>query len=187
LKAFISLNTWEERMSVTSSSQVSITNFLGFMGFLVLWLGLVEGSKLLLKSLRKEPLLGWAISPLGVTTLFLYEPSLRFILASALVPALVSGGVLYIGLFSGLPGPVMLSHSPLMIFLTLLLGILLTCFGDWVNALRDLRYPLWGEARVLHNLHILRESWASIHFTQYGRTYLREHFGENPAELLHLL
>jgi hypothetical protein len=53
-----------------------------------------------------------------------------------------------------------------------------------VNALRDLRYPLWGEARILCSLQFLRASWASIHFTPFGLSYLRDHFGSSPSELL---
>ncbi len=174
-------------MPGASTSSIHITNFLGLVGFVILWLGLVECTKILIRALRNDPLIGWAVGPLGVSTLFLSEFSTRFILLSAIFPALISGGVLYLGLFTMLPSPLELPHTPLAIIFSLTLGILLTSFGDWVNALRDLRYPLWGEARILHNIQNLRSSWASIHFTAFGLTYLYEHFGSNPHELLQAL
>lgn len=171
----------------TASNMHIVPNFFGLIGFVILWLGLVECTKLLLKALRNDPLIGWSIGPLGVSTLFLYEPSTRFILLSTLFPAFISGCILYFGLFTSLPSPLVLPHNPLSIIFTLALGILFTSLGDWISALRDLRYPLWGEARILRNIQSLRASWASIHFTPFGLSYLREHFGSNPRELLQAL
>jgi hypothetical protein len=63
-------------------------------------------------------------------------------------------------------------------------GVLIISTTDIVNALRDLRHPLWGEARVLRSIQTLRTSCAKIHFTPFGYSYLSDHFGSNPAELL---
>ncbi|MEO7019444.1 MAG: hypothetical protein ABI234_04780 [Ktedonobacteraceae bacterium] len=176
-------------MPGTSASNVHIhvTNLLGFVGFLLLWLGFVECTRWLIKAMRNDPLIGWSIGPLGVSTLFLYEPSTRFIVLSASFPAFISGCILYLGLFTTLPSPLALPHTAPTIVLALALGILVTSLGDWRRALRDLRYPLWGEARILRNIQSLRASCASIHFTTFGRSYLREHFGSNPSELLQAL
>lgn len=174
-------------MPGASTSNIHVTNFLGLVGFVILWLGLVEGIKLLMNALRNGPLIGWAIGPLGISALFLTEPSVRFIILSAAFPAFVSGGILYLGLFTSLPSPLALPHNTLVICFALLLGVLITSLGDWINALHDLRYPLWGEARLLRNIQNLRANWASIHFTPFGLSYLREHFGSNPTELLQVL
>ena len=171
----------------TGNMHIHITNLFGLVGFVILWLGLVECTKLLIKALRNEPLIGWSIGPLGISTLFLYQPSTRFIVLNALLPAFVSGCVLYFGLFTGLPSPLVLPHNVPTIIFALLPGILISSLGDWIHALRDLRYPLWGEARILRNIQYLRASCASIHFTHFGRSYLREHFGSNPSELLQAL
>lgn len=171
----------------TSNMSVHITNLFGLLGFVILWLGLVECSKILIKAFRNDPLIGWSVGPLGISTLFLCEPSTRFILFNAIFPTFISGSVLYLGLFTSLPSPLLLPHSPLVIVAVLALGMVITGLGDWVCALRDLRYPLWGEARILRNIQYLRASWASIHFTPFGLSYLREHFGSNPTELLRAL
>jgi hypothetical protein len=173
--------------TATSNLHITITNLFGLVGFLLLWLGLVECTRLLIKAFRNDPLIGWAVGPLGISTLFLCEPSVRFILFSALLPTLFSGGILYLGLFTSLPSPLLLPHTTLAILCVLVPGILITSLGDWINALRDLRYPLWGEARILRNIQYLRASWASIHFTPFGLSYLRDHFNSNPAELLQAL
>lgn len=170
-----------------STMHVHITNLLGLLGFVILWLGLVECSKILLKTFRKDPLIGWSIGPFGISTLFLSKPSTRFILLSTLIPTVLSAGILYLGLFTSLPSPLLLPHNGWLILAVLLIGVLITNLGDWFSALRDLRYPLWGEARILRNIQLLRASCASIHFTPFGHSYLREHFDSNPSELLRAL
>lgn len=170
-----------------SNMHIHVTNFLGFVGFLLLWLSFVECTRWLIKALRHDPLIGWSIGPFGVSTLFLYEPSTRTILLNAFVPACVSGCLLYLGLFTAFPSPLVLPHTLPIIVLALVLGVAITSLGDCLHALRDLRYPLWGEARILWNIQALRAGCASIHFTTFGRSYLREHFGSNPSELLQVL
>lgn len=166
---------------------IHITNLLGLIGFVILWLGLVECTRFLLKALRNDPLLGWAIGPFGISALYLSTPSARFILLSTAVQTFVSGLILYLGLFTGLPSPLTLPHHTLVITVVLALGVLITSLGDWITALRDLRFPLWGEARILRTIQSLHASWATIHFTPFGLSYLREHFRSTPTDLLQAL
>ncbi len=165
-------------------ASIHVTSIPGLVGFVVLWILLFECARMLVTVLRNDPLIGWAIGPLGVSTLFLSEPSPGLILFNALFPAVVSGFVLYFGLFTALPGPIALPHNPLVEALVIAAGVLLTSTGDFLDALRDLRYPLWGEARILRSIQSLHASRATIHFTAFGLSYLREHFGSNPTELL---
>src|SRR5437588_6637029 len=168
-------------------TSIHITNILGVIGFLVLWLILFGCAHLLVTLLRNDRLIGWAIGPLGVTILFMREPSSLYIALDAIVPAIVSGCFLYLGLFSALPSPIFIPHRPWIEIVVIACGVLITSFGDIMNALRDLRYPLWGEARMLRSIQFLRASWASIHFTRFGLSYLRDHFGSNPHDLLQAL
>ncbi len=69
-------------------SSVHVTSVLGLIGFIVLWLALVECAKVLIVLLKNDPLIGWAIGPLGVTPLVLCEPTTFFILFNALFPAI---------------------------------------------------------------------------------------------------
>ena len=168
-------------------SDMHVTSILGLIGFIVLWLALVESAKVLIALLKNDPLIGWAVGPFGITTLVLCEPSTPFILFNALFPAAISGGILYFGLFSVLPSPLALPHDLLIEILVISAGVLFTSAGNILNALRDLRYPLWGEARFLRNIQFLRASFASIHFTSFGISYLRKQFGSNPTDLLQAL
>jgi hypothetical protein len=165
---------------------VHITNVLGLVVLLVLWVLLFKSTHLLVTLARHEPLIGWAIGPLGITVMFLREPSTLYIWLDVLCPAIVSGSTLYVGLFTSL-SPVSLPHSALFEAFVIGCGVFITSTGDVLNALRDLRHPLWGEARVLQSIQFLRASWAQIHFTSFGYSYLNDHFGSNPKELLQTL
>lgn len=170
-----------------SLSSIHITNILGLLAFLVIWLVLLACVHMLLAMLRNDPLIGWAVGPFGVTTLFLCEPSAVFILLNAFIPALVSACFLYIGLFTSFPAPIALPHQLLIEIVVIAGGILVTSARDFGNALRDLRYPLWGEARILRSIQVLHASWASIHFTSFGLSYLRDNFDSSPTDLLKVL
>ncbi len=166
-------------------ASIRVHNLLGLGLFLLVWIILCEGTHVVVILLRHEPLLGWAVGPLGITIMYLYEPSALYVWLNVLCPALISGSVLYIGLFTSL-SPVTLPHQPFFEVCLIFCGLLLSSTADLVRALRDLRYPLWGEARLLHTIQKLRASWASIHFTAFGYSYVRDHFGANPTELLQI-
>ena len=161
-----------------------VTSFPMLVAYVLIWVILVESARILVRVYRNDPLVGWAVGPLGVSTLYLSEPSPVFILFNALFPAIVSAFVLYLELFTAIPSPLSLPNNPLFEILVITIGVLITSTVDFRDAMRDLRYPLWGEARILRNIQLLRASWASIHFTPFGLSYLREHFGSNPSDLL---
>lgn len=169
---------------VSTPIGIHVNSFLGLGGFLLVWIILFEYAHVPVALLRDDPLIGWAIGPLGLTTLFVREPSTLYILLDALFPAAVSGGVLYIGLFTFLASPIVIPRHPLIEIVVIAFGVLITSTRDFVIALRDLRYPLWGEARILRSIQFLRASWATIHFTSFGLSYLRDHFGFNPTDIL---
>lgn len=163
-----------------------MANLPGLILFLVLWIILFKGAHILVMLLRRAPLLGWAIGPFGITFMILHEPSALSIWLDALIPALVSAAVLYVGLFTSL-SPLPLLHHPLVEVLLICLGIFVTSVGDVINAFHDLRYPLWGEVRVLRTIQLLQATAARIHFTPFGYTYLLDHFGSKPTDLLRVL
>lgn len=165
-------------------ASIYVSSIPGLVTYVLLWIILVECARILVRVLRNDPLVGWAVGPLGVSTLYLSEPSPMFILFNALFPAVVSAFVLYIELFTALPSPLALPNTPLVKILVITVGVLLLSTGDFFDALRDLRYPLWGEARILRSIQLLRASWATIHFTPFGLLYLRERFGSEPTDLL---
>jgi len=171
-------------MSMSGTPVIHIISLPGLFGFLVLWIVLFECAHILVTLLRNDQLIGWAISPLGVTTLFLREPSLLYILLDTFFPAAVSGSALYIGLFTSLTSPLAITRYPWLEIVVIAVGVLITSTKDFLNMFRDLRYPLWGEARVLRSILYLRSSWARIHFTPFGLSYLHDHFNFTPADML---
>jgi hypothetical protein len=162
---------------------VHVTNFPGVVFLLVLWIVLCRCTHLAITLLRHEPLVGWAIGPFGVTVMFVHEPSPLLVWLSVLGPAVMSGGVLYIGIFTPL-SPLIISHNPLVEIVVVACGVLLTGIGDIFTAFQDLRYPLWGEARIMRSIQWLRVTWAKIHFTPFSYSYLSDHFGSNPHDIL---
>ncbi len=167
-------------------SDIRMNNLPGLIVLAVLWLVLIECTRILVKLLRREPLIGWAVSPFGITLMCLHEPSLLYIWLDVLCPAIVSGSVLYGGLFTSL-SPLSLPRDMLVQVLVIACGVLFTSSGDILNALHDLRHPLWGEARVLRSIQTLRASCARIHFTPFGNSYVHDRFGSNPTDLLQAL
>jgi len=165
---------------------ISIENPVGLVVFLVLWIALYKLSHILVMLWRREPLIGWAVGPFGIKLMALREPSLLSIWLDVLFPACVSCGVLFIAFFTSI-SPITFPNNPLVKFFVIVCGVLITSIADLRNALQDLRYPLWGEARVLRMMQALHMTWTRIHFTPFGQTYLRKHFGTNPAEILQIL
>jgi hypothetical protein len=157
-------------------------NVPGLVLLLLLWILLFKGAHLLVMLLRHDPLVGWAIGPLGITIMFAHEPSIVFIWLGLLTPALVSGSVLYVGLFTAL-SPIHLSHTVVTQVVVVGCGVLVSIMGYIFNAFQDLLHPLWGEARILRSIQWIRVTWARAHFTPFGYTYLNDHFGSSPTDL----
>lgn len=167
-------------------TSIHVTNIIRLVALSVTWILLFKCTHLLVRLSRHEPLIGWAIGPLGITVMFLHEPSVVYIWLDVICPALVSGSVLYMGLFTSL-SPVTLPHTPLFEAGFIACGVLITSTGDLITALRDLRHPLWGEARILRSIQELRARSAKIHFTPFGHSYLYDRFGASPTDLLQAL
>src|ERR1700726_828136 len=90
------------QFAALNMTSIHITNLLGLLGFLIVWIVLFECAHVLIMLLRNGPLIAWAISPLGVTVMFLQEPSTSYIWLNVIFPALISGCVVYFGLFTSL-------------------------------------------------------------------------------------
>ena len=167
-------------------ASIHVANVFGLVFFVIVWIVLFQCAHLLVTLLRRGPLIGWAVGPLGVTIVFLHEPSMLFLWLDVAIPALVSGGTLYVGLFTPLSVIELPAHLLLKLFI-LGGGVLIASARDLINALRDIRHPLWGEVRILRNIQLLHDNNAKIHFTAFGQNYLNDHFRTSPTELLQAL
>src|SRR5260370_3481171 len=124
-------------------TRIHITSIPGLVGYVILWIILCECARMLTTVLRNDPLIGWAVGPLGISTLFVSEPSIVFILFNALFPAAISACVLYFGLFTALPSPIFLPHHLFFETLVICAGALITCPARFFCLLRALRCPLF--------------------------------------------
>jgi hypothetical protein len=155
---------------------------------LVLWMALHEGVYLLLGMLRRQSLVCWSIGPLGAATTYLRAPGRLFVLLQVVLPAMLAAGFLRFSLFETTPPPIVnLPTRTLVQVLVILLSLLFTSTIRVIMLVRDWRYPLWGEARVLRSVSWCRATGACIYFTTFGRSFLRERFQSSPREFLQTL
>lgn len=167
-------------------ASIHIYTVLEFLLLVLLWLVSCECAHVGVRLLRREPLIGWAVGPLGVTVMFLYEPSLFYVCSDVLCSAIVSGCFLYVSLYTGFSSVIFPNDSSVPVLLVCC-AVPIVCVATFMRLWQDARYPLWGEVRVLRTLQKLRASWARIHFTSFGCSYLLDHFGSNPTDLLRAL
>src|SRR5438552_11304677 len=113
-------------------------NVPGLVLLLFLWILFFKGAYLLVMLFRRDPLVGWAIGPLGITIMFAHEPSILFIWLSLICPAIVSGSVLYVGLFTAI-SPVPLSHNLVVQVVVVACGVLVSIMGYIFNVFQDMR------------------------------------------------
>jgi len=150
-----------------------------------LWLLLHEAVYVLLGMLRRRTLICWSIGPLGATTTYLREPRRGFLLMQLLVPAALAALFLHVILFEEMAPPIL--HLPdglLAQLLVVLISVIVTSGIRLLLLLRDWRYPLWGEARLLRSVAWCRGTGAVMYFTACGRAFVRERFQATPREFL---
>ena len=152
---------------------------------LVFWITLHEAVYLLLGISQRRLLVCWSIGPLGVTTTYAHEPGRGFLIAQLLAPAVLAALFLRFSLFESTPPPVLyLPQGVLAQVITVLASVILTSSIRAMMLVRDWRYPLWGEARLLRSVSWCRATGAVIYFTAFGRAFLRERFQATPREFL---
>jgi hypothetical protein len=152
---------------------------------LVLWIGLHEATYLLLGMLARRTLACWSIGPLGIATTYLRDPGRLFLLMQVVAPAVLAALFLRFTLFQATPAPILhLPDGVLAQALMICISLVLTSGIRAAMLLRDWRFPIWGEARLMRGVSWGRATGAFIFFTAVGRTFLREHFHVTPREFL---
>ncbi len=74
-------------------ASIYVTSIPKLVAYVLIWIILVTCARIVVRVYRNDPLVGWAVGPLGVSTLYLTEPSPVFILFNAIFPAVVSAFV----------------------------------------------------------------------------------------------
>jgi hypothetical protein len=157
---------------------------LAVIGLVVVWLAAYQILALLFAQLARGSLAAWSLSLFGITAIYLRKPNalVRFVqFAFPLAGAAVATYWLtriQPPPISGLP-MFKYSNSTVAAILTLILGA-----PRLIGAVREMRYPLWGEARFIDRV---ARGQSTIAFTAVGRTYIRQRFDTAPEEFVRIV
>ncbi len=150
----------------------------------LVWLVSAQIIGLLLAPVPGRSLVAWSVNLLGITPIYLQKPPALVRLLQLLAPLLGAGVVMYesLGAFmlpiTGVPNSTAL-RIDFGIGVTIILAV-----PRLVGAIRELRFPLWGEARMLDRV---ARVGTAIYFTAAGRAYLLDRFGATPEEFLRIV
>ena len=137
---------------------------------------------------RDPSLVFWSVGPFGVSVVSLRQPPAGRIFTQLVIASSVLALLCYTNLFIITPPPITgLSSSPFERLALVATPVLVITLVRLYGILRERRYHLWGEARVLDSARRSLALGARIHFTPVGRTFLRERFGAEPQEFLSMV
>lgn len=154
----------------------------------VLWLVVYHLVYWLIALARDTSLVCWSVGPLGITVVPLREPPLRLRLAQLVLATFTLAVLVYSTLYLVHPGPITgLDPTASGRLLTVLVPVGVFVLYRLAMIVRERRFPLWGEARVMAAVQRSRATGAIVFFTRSGRTFLRERFGTTPHEFLRMV
>ncbi len=155
---------------------------------IALWIIFYHAVYWLVAIARDRSLVFWSVGPFGVTIASLREPPARRIIAQLCIAALALMALVYINLFLVVPPPISgLRPDATSRIIAVAIPVASLTIGRALAILRDHRYPIWGEARVLTRAHKSLATGARIYFTRAGRAFLHDRFGTTPNEFLHMV
>ncbi len=140
---------------------------------------------LALAQIGRRSLLAWSLGLSGVSALYLHKPAAFTRFLQLLAPLGGAALVAYAWLMAAHPAPIAglpPGRATNMVLATL--ETLLCGAPHLWGAVRELRFPLWGEARFIDRV---ARGQHPIAFTATGRAYLRERFGASPEEFLRIV
>lgn len=154
-------------------------------GVILAWFAIYHLAYALIGLTRDRSLVCWSIGPLGIQPITLREPPARQVITQLTFAALAVAGTTYASLYLLMPPPIAgLKQTPAAQLVAILIPVALLTLWRLLGLLRERRFPLWGEARVLASIQRSRATGALVIFTTMGRTFLRERFGATPGEFL---
>lgn len=154
----------------------------------VLWLLVYHVTYSLVAILRDRSVVAWGVGPLGLNVVALREPRPRLVLAQLVVAGAVVALVIYGSLYALMPPPISGLADTLPAKVTTVAAPTAILTGGrllWI--LREHRYPIWGEARVMMRVQRGLLSGSRMFFTPLGHSFLREHFGATKGEFLRMI
>jgi hypothetical protein len=151
----------------------------------VFWLIVYHLTYRLLSLAGDRSLVFWSLGPFGVSAVSLREPGAPRVVAQLLAAAGLLAVVCYVTLYLIVPPPIPgLSQAPLDRLAIVGAPVAAITLAHIFAVLRERRYPVWGEARVLSGAQRSVATGGRIFFTRAGRAFLRERYGATPGEFL---
>lgn len=159
----------------------------------MVWAMVVWGATYLLASwlvamTQRKMLVCWSVGIFGLMVVYLRAPSLLFRTAQVTIPAMLVSIACYASLYLSRPEPIVGLDQQSAARLLVFCGAFAIVGGlELARVIGDLRFPLWGEARVMALVQRSRALGGLIHFTPAGCRFLRERFGATPREFVRAL
>ena len=117
---------------------------------ILLWIAVYYAAYWLVALARDPALVCMSVGPLGVSVISLREPPRGRLLAQLTCAAVAVAGAAYVSLFLVVPPPIGgLDRSLSARLVAVCIPVLAISATRLLSILRDRRYPLWGEARML--------------------------------------
>lgn len=151
----------------------------------VMWVAVYLLASWLVAMSQHQTLVCWAVGIFGLAAVYLRAPSRALRALQVVVPALLVSAAMYASLYLAQPKPISGLDQQSVARLLLLAGsFALVAAFELLRLFVDLRFPLWGEARVMVLVQRSRALGGLVHFTPAGRKFLRERFGASPREFV---
>jgi hypothetical protein len=155
---------------------------------IVLWLVAYHVAYWIVAIVRDPSLVCWSVGPFGIAIVSLRQPPRRQLVSQLAIAAAVLACLAYTSLYLITPPPILgLSRTLTVQAIVVATPVVLVTVARLIGILRDLRSPLWGEARVLTGVQRSLATGARIYFTPVGRAFLRERFDATPHEFLRMV
>lgn len=155
---------------------------------ILVWLLIYHVAYAMTAVLRDRSLVCWSVGPLGINVVALRKPPARQVLTQLACGSVAVALAAYASLYALQPGPVRgLGRTLPQVVVAVALPVVVLTFARLIGILRDQRFPIWGEARVLTRVQRSLATGALIVFTASGRAFLRERFGASPGEFLRMV
>lgn len=158
----------------------------------VIWLSIIslvtlQILTLIFATLPGNALLAWCVNVLGISALYLRQPHAVMRLLQFLVPSVGAAAMASYLLRAPNPLPVtVVGYSDVTVLRWSIIGLLtlgISLPRIW-GGIREMRRPLWGEARLLERAS---RTGNLFFFTSAGRAYLRDRFGTSPEDFIRIV
>jgi hypothetical protein len=159
-------------------------NIVALISLIVVWVVAFQILALLCAQLARGALAAWSLSLFGIVAIYLRKPNTFVRFVQFALPLLGAAVAAY--WVARVPPRVIpsLPNTKISDILVALAATLLLGAPRIIGTLRELRFPLWGEARFIDRV---ARGQTTIAFTTLGRAYIRERFGASPEEFLRIV